>query len=449
MNFSEIKKVLFAAAKAAGLTEYDVYYRVSTDISAEALNRAPSAASFGTRGGVTFRCVVKGRLGTASGESMTEAELQALIPRAMANAALVDADEKPIFYAPREGDSYAAVTAELPEMPQMQALRRATMHLQERVYSGTTLAADGTESGVGGATVTVALANSTGLELLHTAAMHYAVVEAVVNQAGEPSFGYARGRALDEASLDSLADRAVDDALARLGAGTLKTGKYHTVFSAKQMRALLSTYAGVFNGKNALLGLSLLGNKVGHQIAAPAVSIYDDPFYRGNTMQLPFDAEGVPTYRKPLVEGGVLKTLLYDLTTAVKAGVVTTGNAARGSYAAAVSIAPFCLALAPGDKTLEELLAHVGEGVYITELKGLHAGCDAVTGDFSIEAAGFLIQDGKQGAPVRSFTVAGNFYELLKQITAIGCEVEEGLCSFSMTAAPAVCVRDISVAGEA
>ena len=172
-------------------------------------------------------------------------------------------------------------------------------------------------------------------------------------------------------------------------------------------------------------------------------------FYSGNTMQMPFDAEGVPTRRKALVENGVLKSLLYDLTTAKKVGVTTTGNAARGSYAAAVSISPFCLALGAGDKTLDELFAFVGDGVYITELKGMHAGCDAVTGDFSIEAAGFLIKDGRKAAPVRSFTVAGNFYGLLKTITAIGSEIEEGLCGFSMTAAPAIAVSGISVAGEA
>ena len=449
MNFSEIKQVLFTAAKAAGLTEYDLYYRVSTDISAEALNGEPSAASFGAKGGVTFRCVVDGRLGAASGECLTEGELTALVPRAMANAALLDADEEPIFYAPQAGDRYESVTAEMPEMPEMQALRRAAMLLQEKVYAATPLAADGTESGVGGATVTVALANSKGLDLTHTAAMHYAAVEAVVNRDGEPSFGYARSGKLDEAALTEMTEKAVGDALARLGAGALKTGKYHAVFSAKQMRALIGTYAGIFNGKNALLGLSLLGDKVGTAIAAPAVSLYDDPFYVGNTMQIPFDAEGVPTARKALIEGGVLKALLYDLTTAKKAGTVTTGNAARASYASPVAISPFCLSLGAGDKALDELLAYVGEGVYITELKGLHAGCDATTGDFSLEAAGFLIREGKQASPVRSFTIAGNFYDLLKNITAIGSEVEDGGSSFSMTAAPAVAVSGISVAGEA
>ena len=182
MNFSEIKNVLFTAAREAGLAQYDVYYRMSTDVSAEALNGAPSAASFGAKGGVTFRCAVDGKLGAASGECLTEAELKALVPRAMANAVLVDADEEPVFYAPAAGDAYGAVTAEMPTIPAMQDLRRMAMRLQDTVYAKTPLAADGTESGVGGATVTVELANSEGLDLTHTAARRYASVEAVVNQ---------------------------------------------------------------------------------------------------------------------------------------------------------------------------------------------------------------------------------------------------------------------------
>lgn len=446
MNFREIKDILFAAAGAAGLTEYDAYYRTATDLSAEAQNREAGAAAFGSAGGVTFRCVVEGKLGAASTECLTKEELAALVPRAMANAGLVDADELPILYRPDEKDCYTAPTAIREPLPTMGELRRVSMALQEGVYTATPLAADGTESAAGAAEITVALANSHGLSLSHTATMRYAFVEAVVSRDGEPSFGVASAPSL---TVDTLAARATEDALARLGAGAVKTGKYTVVFSAKQMRALLSTYSGIFSGKNALLGLSLLKGREGEQVAAPCVTLYDDPFYKDNTMQMPFDAEGVPTYKKALLAGGVLQTLLYDLTTARKAGKKTTGNARRGSYADAVSISPYCLALAAGEGTLDELFARVGTGIYVTELKGLHAGCDAATGDYSIEAAGFLVENGRRAAPVRSFTIAGNFYDLMKNITAIGGEVESGLCGFSMTAAPAVAVCDVSVAGEA
>ena len=447
MSFLEIKNVLFEAARAAGLTDYDVYYRTATDLSADALNHSPNASSFGMSGGVSFRCVVEGRIGAASTECMERAELVALVARAMANAKQIDADEEPIFYTPSARDTYGTVTEEKPALPTPAELRRAAMALQDRIYAASDLVTDGTETAAGATEITVCLANSRGLSLSHSAAMRYTYAEAVINDGNEPSFGTATSSELD-AARSGIAEQATREALARLGGKPIKTGKYSVVLSARQARALFATFSGIYSGKKAMLGLSLLKGKENTRIASPVLTVYDDPFYPGNTMQMPFDAEGVPTYKKALVENGVLKTLLYDLTTAKKTGNTTTGNAARGSYADPVSISGFCHAIAPGTDTLEALFEKMGEGLYITELKGMHAGCDAVTGDFSIESAGFAVKDGKLTGPVKAFTIAGNFFELLKSIKAVGCEVETGIGGFSTVVAPPMLILDVSVAGD-
>lgn len=446
MNFEQMKEILFVAAHRAGLTDFDVYYRVSTDMSADALNREPNSAAFGTAGGISFRCAVDGRIGSASTEALTKSELESLVPRAMANAALVDADEEPVFFTPTPDTVYTQVTAQRPAMPDAASVRRTALELQERIYAATPLAADGTETAAGACEITVSLANSRGLSLSHSAAMQYAYAEAVVNDGGEPSFGVCSAPSLCADS--GIAEKAVEEALARLGGKPVKTGQYSAVFSAKQVSALFATFGGIFSGKNAMLGLSLLRGKEGTAVASPLLTVYDDPFYEGNTMQMPFDAEGVPTYKKALIENGVLKTLLYDLTTAKKTGNRSTGNAGRGSYADPVSIRSYCRAIKPGDAKLDELFADMGEGLYITELKGMHAGCDAVTGDFSIECAGFLVKEGKRAGAVKAFTVAGNFFELMKNITRVGSEIESGICGFSMSASPALLVRNLAVAGE-
>ena len=90
----------------------------------------------------------------------------------------------------------------------------------------------------------------------------------------------------------------------------------------------------------------------------------------------------------------------------------------------------------------------MGDGLYVTEMKGLHAGANAVTGDFSIESAGFLVENGKLTHPVHSFTVAGNFFELLKAIDGVASNVEMGAPARSAIAAPDILVRGLSVAGE-
>ena len=104
--------------------------------------------------------------------------------------------------------------------------------------------------------------------------------------------------------------------------------------------------------------------------------------------------------------------------------------------------------MAAGDDTPETLREKLGDGLYINDLKGLHAGADAVTGDFSIESAGFLVENGKLTRPVHSFTVAGNFFELLKAVTGVANNVEMGLPSVSGTAAPDLMIKGLSVAGE-
>lgn len=445
MKFEKVKEIVFAAAERAGLTEYDVYYRFSESCGAEALNGEPDSCSSSTDGGVSFRCVVGGKLGMASTECLQENELQALVPRAMENAKIIDSDDEPILYAPKAGDVYRQTTATVPALPNVASLRQTATELQKKLYAASDKMTDGTASSAGASVLHVALANSKGLDLAREAGSVYTYVEPIVNDGGEPSFGSAFAPTL---STDTdIVERATGEALARLGAGLVKTGKYDVIFRAEQMRSLLSAFCGIFSGKAALLGLSLLKGREGDTVASPCFTLIDDPFYTENPMQCAFDAEGVPTREKTLIDCGVLKTLLYDLTNAKKAGVESTGNAARG-YASPVSISPYCLRVAAGEENNEQLLARMQNGIYITELKGLHAGADAVTGDFSIESAGFLVENGRLGAPVHSFTVAGNFFDLLKQIDGVSSEVKMGMPATAAFASPDVLVRGIAVAGE-
>ncbi|MBR6728449.1 MAG: TldD/PmbA family protein [Clostridia bacterium] len=445
MSFNEIKEILFAEAKKAGLVDYDVYFRMSSDASAEALNRELSACTSGTAGGVCFRCAVDGRIGSASSQCLERDEIAALVPRAIANAGIIDADEEPIFFEGSGEGAYRAVSVAVPELPAAAELRHAVLDLQEKLYGASELMTDGTTSAAAAAVTEVSLANSKGLSLSHRAGLRYTYAEAIINDGKEPSFGSAFAATLEPSD---IAEKATKEALARLGAGSVKTGTYDVIFEARQVRALLGTFDAVFSGKNALLGLSLLAGKEGECVAADCLTLVDDPFYAENTFQMPFDAEGVATKEKNLIENGVLKTLLYDLTYAKKAGKAPTGNAKRGSVADPVSIAPYCLRIAPGAYTPEALREKMANGLYITELKGLHAGADDVTGDFSIESAGFLVEDGKLTRPVHTFTVAGNFFQLLKSIGGVADNVEMGVPSATVMAAPDVWVKGLSVAGE-
>ena len=447
MNFDAVKSVLIAEADRLDLTEYDVFFMETASSSTETLKDEISSFSSGLGGGVAFRCIVNGHMGSAATESLTEEDLRAIVVRAAANAEVIENRDEPIIF---EGSAhYGTPTASPFSPPTTTEMKELALSLQAKTYAQNEYIADGTQSGVFAEQISMNFLNSKGLCLSHAAGVSGAYVQAVVAKDGESqaAFDFAVGH--DSAILDTLPKAVTDEAMATLGAAEIASGKYDVILSGKQMRAMLSAFAAAFSAKSAQLGLSLLKGKEGEKIASDCVTIIDDPMREGSPMQLPFDGEGVATYRKAVVENGVLKTLLYDLATAKRAGCSTTGNGQRSSYSDPVSITPYHFYLAPGTESEEALLARLGNGLYITELKGLHAGANAVTGDFSIESAGFMVRDGKRAEAIRSFTIAGNFFDFLKEIEALADTVHFGMPSgFTVFGSPDVLLRRMSVAGK-
>jgi len=447
MNFDAVKSVLLAEAERLGLHEYDVFFMESESCSTETLKDEISSFSSGVGGGVGFRCVVDGHVGCASTELLSEEEMRALVARAAANATMLESRDEPIIF---EGSAhYERPTATPFVCPQTEEMKNLALSLQKRTYEQNEYIADGTQSGVFCQRVSMVFVNSKGLNLSHTAGVGGAYVQAVVSRDGESQAAFDFSVLTDKEKLSALPKTVTEEAMATLGATEIASGKYDVILSGKQMRAMLSAFASAFSGKNAQLGLSLLKGKEGERIAADCVTMIDDPMYAGAPMQIPFDGEGVATYRKAVVENGVLMTLLYDLSTAKRAGVTTTGNGQRGSYSDPVSIVPYHFYLAPGKETEDELIKKLGNGLYITELKGLHAGANAVTGDYSIESAGFMVRDGRRAEAVKSFTIAGNFFDFIKEIEALADTVHLGMPSgFTVFGSPDALVRGVSVAGK-
>ncbi|MBQ7983357.1 MAG: TldD/PmbA family protein, partial [Clostridia bacterium] len=418
-------------------------------VSAETYRDEISAFSSAVGGMLLYRCIVNGKLGYASTERMDEAEMDALVARAAVNAVCVEKDEEAIIFGGAKPEDYREVPASAFVMPAAAVIKEEAMKCRNLIYAADSRIADGTECGAFAVQSTVQLFNSAGLDLGISVGNCGEYLQAVLDNGEEKQYDYDflyNSFGDNEADLKNIAEEVVRGADAKFGAGTVATGKYNIIFDHKQMKAILSTFLSAFFAENAQTGLSLLKGKTGEVIAAECITITDDPFRAENPMQIPFDGEGVPTKTKNVVENGVLKTLLYNLTSAKKDGVETTGNASRS--AASIGTRAFSFYINPGEMTKDELFAKAGNGIYVTEMKGFHAGANAVTGDFSIESAGFLIEDGKIGAPVKSFTVAGNFFALLKQIAAIDNVLEMKAPGFSQIGSPDVLVPEMSVAGD-
>ena len=446
MDFYSVKNYLFEAAEAAGLEEYEVYFMESAGVSAETLKDEISSFSSAVSGGICFRCIVDGRMGSASSELFEADEMSALVKRAINNAKYIENDDKAIIF---EGSkNYAQVSPKKFKDYSAAEIKEIALDLIKRTYEQSEYITDGTQTYAVQDKTKIILMNSHGLSLETEVGVCGALVQAVVAKDGESQYGGDIEIGLDKENMENLPKEAIDEALSKIGAKEIASGKYDIIFDGKQMRALLSAFSSVFSGRNAYLGLSLLKGKEGEQIASECVTLVDDPMYENSPMQTAFDGEGVATYKKNVIENGVLKTLLYDLASADKEGRESTGNGLRSSYSSSVSISPYHFYIQGGSENDEELFARLGDGLYITELKGLHAGANSVTGDFSIESFGFEIKDGKIGDAVKSFTVAGNFFELIKKIEAVSSNVKFGFpAGFTVYGAPNTLIRGCSVAG--
>ena len=446
MNFTEIKKVISSAANEAGIVEYDVFYSEAESLSADALKNEIDSFNSNNEAGISFRCIVDGKFGQASTERIEKGELEAIVQRAKENATYIESDDYAEIY--NGSPSYPNTEAFDFVAPNASFIKEKLLEIQGKAYNKGELVADGTQSGAGVSTATFKMFNSYGLEFeKHAGAVQY-YSNPVLSDGDITEDGFDYRLSLDFSDVDAVVEEAFLNASNKINASLVDSGNYDIIFSGKRVITLLSEFCGAFSAKNVKLNMSMLKDKIEETVASELVTIVDDPLSPDLLGKNSFDAEGVATYKKSIIEKGVLKTYLHDLSTANYFGVQSTGNSYKGGYQAPFVISPYFLSLEAGDNTFDELLAEVKKGIYVTELIST-SGNNAVTGDFSIESMGFLIEDGKIGRFVKSFTVAGNFFDLLKNIAMISDRREvkhSGL--FKGYSAPDILVKNMSVAGK-
>ena len=448
MTFNEFKQLVIAECEAQGIAEYELYYQVGESTSVDTFQHSINEFTSSYSGGLCFRCIVGGKMGYASTEELSPEQAKAVVAKAVDSASVLESEEQ--VFLGEGGQEYEPLEDRSYPLPTTEELIAKVLETTEKLYAADACAIDGCQTQGIIETSEVAIYNSKGLDLHMSSSAAGLIAVGVVSNGKEMSNDYQiKLGQLDKIDTDALVAKAINGAKEKLGGEVAPTGQYPVVFSPEAMTSLLGVYASIFNSESAQKGLSKLAGKEGEVIAASCVTLIDDPFHKDNPEPMNFDAEGSPTHKKAVIENGVLNTLLYNLKTAAVAGKKTTGNASKAGYDSGVGIRPFTMYLAGGELTEEEILAKAGNGVYITDLSGLHAGADAISGDFSLQSAGYMIEDGKKTTYVKAFTVAGNFYELLKNIVALANNSQLPRAMGSTTfGAPTVLVDGLSVAGK-
>ena len=250
---------------------------------------------------------------------------------------------------------------------------------------------------------------------------------------------------LSDFDLDAFVKKLGDTVIAKFGAAPVASGTYPVILEKDAMTSLFAALSGMFSGEKIGKGLSPLRDKIDTQIFSELVTVIDDPRNTDYVNLMNYDDEGCPTREKTVVERGTFHTILHSAKSAARMGTVSTGNGFKASYASAVDVRPQGCYIVPGTKSLEELEKEMGDGHVITDLAGLHAGIDHVTTDFSLQCSGYLVKNGVRDRSVTLITIAANFLELMKQVRAVGNDLD---WNYRNIAAPSILFEGIAVSGE-
>ncbi len=444
MNMDAFITKLFAAAKEAGFTVAEAYLLEDDSFKAVAMNQEITQYSANTTRGLGFRGVVNGRMGYASTEAFDDAAVDWLVSGALDSATLSEDEDKPFVYNGQEPVAILPLTGT--DAPVADKLAFALEMEKEAKAYDPRVAQVGYNTVITGQ-AGVRIVNTYGMDKQYAESVCGAYLQPVARDGDSTATGLELQFARDFSTLNArkLARDAAKVAVDALHASPVSSGQYRIVIHNLAMTDMLETFSSAFSAESAQKELSLLKGKIGQHIAAPCVTIVDDPLRADGFSSRPFDAEGVPSARNIVVDAGEFKTFLHNLKTAYKDGVTSTGNASKAGYAASVRVSPTNFYIQEGTKSFDALLTDMGDGLVITEVEGLHAGADAVSGDFSLLSKGYTVKDGKRVRPVEQITIAGNFFALLTQIRSVGSDLRFPSGGFG---APSIDVGTLSVAGK-
>lgn len=441
MTLEQFRQAAFDAALALGCESAETYEVSGGDFAVTVLDGEIDTYNSSRSFGVGLRVIVGGKNGYAYTELLEDAET--LVRRAMDNAAVIENTD----VIPMQGaQSYPTVTPPAQPLCGMSEREKIGLALQmERLAKDVDPRFARAEyCGVNSSWTKTGIYNTLGLCAEESSENGSAMFYAIAEENGTPqcSGTYRSGvAALDSAA---IVKEAVEEACARFGASPVAPGDYPVIMRFDAAEALLGGFSGMFSADAAQKGLSLLAGKENTRIGADCVTIIDDPLHPIDPSA--FDAEGTPSVTKTVVENGVLKTLLHNLKTALKAGVQSTANASR-TPGTPVSVSPTNFYIQPGEKTLAQLLDDMGNGLLITEISGLHAGLNPVSGSFSLLANGFLVEGGKLVRPVEQITVAGSFLSLLGDVCDVGNDLSYETYGCGGIGAPSLRIKSLKVAG--
>ncbi len=416
------------ASRAAAGEHVEAYVVHSKETDVKVFDGDVESLSVAEVDGVGVRVLVDGRQGYAWAGSLEPDVVAETLDEARDNAAFGAPDEWQALASP---DDVAGVEAPVLDLWRDDLLTVPTaakvalaLELERATRAGDPRIRGVEAASYGDAAVEAAVANSLGVEAVarrtvSSCASFALAGEGVATQTG---YGFSAGRTFSDLDVDAAARDAVERVVRLLGATQPRSQRLPVILDPLVTRSLLGILGAAMSGESILKGRSMFVGREGEEVAAPGVTLVDDPTRAEAFGAAPHDAEGVPTRRTALIDGGRLRGFLHNVYTGRRSGAGTTGSAVRG-VKSTPGVGARALALTPGTRPPEEIVATSGDALYVQSVSGLHSGTNPVSGDFSVGAEGLMVRDGSFAEPVREVTIASTLPRMLLDVAEIGSDL--------------------------
>lgn len=434
----------FLLAKEAGIEEAELYISTSKELTFSIFHGEIDQYSDNNGCTILARGLVNGKFGSASADSWSTQKAEYLVKEIKANAGVIESEDPQFIFA--GSPKYKKINTfnkDLAKVSIDEKIKKAKeleweiRKIDKRIIEVSEVDYEESES-------TVLLYNSRGLKLSQKSNYFVYVGVAVAKENDQVKSFYEvfLDNDFSKFNVKDFAKVIGEGAVSQLGGEPCPSSTYKAVLSPDVVRGFLTAYIGSADAEEVQKKSSLFIGKLHEKVASSKVTVEDHPLSR-NVFARWFDDEGVATFNKPIIKNGRLETYLYNLTTAAKDGVETTANGYRSGGSMSTSSA--FLFMKPGKKSQEELFKEVGEGVYITDVSGLHAGLNPQSGNFSLQSSGYLIKNGKKDRGLDIITISGNLMELFKDVIEVGSDSK---VSPSAVSCPSILIKKLVVSGK-
>ena len=418
-ELADLTHALLDAATRAGADAADAMAVRSTSVSAQALRGALEQAERAQSTEIGLRVLIGRRQSCVSASDLSPGTIEEIAERAVAMARLAPEDPwvglADTTQLSNIRDARSLELAEDAPEPEPEALLDRAIRAEAAALSHPGIAkADSAGASYGRDDIHIAATNGFSGGYARTShATHCVAITGAGTKMERDYYGDSRVFAADLDTPEDIGRIAAERTIARAGARKPPTGTFPVLYDERVASGLIGHLLDAANGAAVARGSTWLRDRLGSQVLPAALSITEDPHRPRVRGSKPFDAEGLRTAPRKIVENGILTGWTLDLATARKLGLQSTASAARGP-GSPPSPSLTNIALTQGTHTRDDLLRDMGRGLLVTSLIG--STISATTGDYSRGASGFWIENGEIAYPVTELTIAGNLLDMLATI---------------------------------